>query len=571
MHLLLAAALACIACSACAVEVRVEAEGTSSATAVSADWAWGGTAAGTARAWEPLLSSPWPVGAPRGEVHVWLRHRYGPVCLKTHVDGKQVELGWDWSSGEEFAWAHFGPFPAARLAGGLLVIRGDADASRPETQLDCLVLSDAAAMPADPPLAAREGVETVAIAWDASVATTSGLSFGLNLFQAFNVEMLSDPRYRAGLQAMRPGFVRLHNAGQGADSREPHGLWDHAGRRFDAAKIAKLCPLWRGLAPDLMMNISGWPDWMDVDGDGLLDEASIPVYAAACAELVRLVNIEGRVGIRWWETSNERDSVYWLRDGQPKRTAELARIHAACAAAMRAIDPTIAVGGPAATRPDKRDELAAFATAAGPSLEFLSYHAYASGSATDSDAHLIRRTADIAGELCRLSERIPGIPCFFDEYNISWTWETRDVRMTDQFSAVFDALMLTQTARRGIRGTAAWNECDGIYGKMDNAYALRPAAEVFARANRLLVGSVATVTAGPDAPAVLAVLHADGTRAAMLTNQDRRPVRIRLTAGKGAAQLSVLARGVVATQAATWDVTLELPGRSVAWLSEPTH
>lgn len=564
--------LLALACLATAAEQRIEAEGTTNAAAMAADWAWGGRAAVSANAWQPLLSAT-PAGL-AGEVHVWLRHRNGAVCLKAVEAGTQVELGWAWSAPEEFTWSHLGPFPAARLAGGLVVIRGDREAGRPDTELDCVVLSGAASMPADPPLAARAGVEAVGIAWDAPVATTTRLGFGLNLFQAFNVEVQSDPRYRAALARMRPGFVRLHHAGQGAASSEPHGLWDVANRRFDAAKIAKLCPLWRGIAPEIMMNISGWPEWMDADRDGLLDEDRIADYAAACAELVRLVNIEGRVGIRWWETSNERDGAYWLQDGKPKRTADLARIHAACAAAMRAVDPGIAVGGPAATRPDKREELAAFAAAAGPSLEFLSFHAYASGSAADSDAHLLRRARSIAEEAQLLQTRIAAatgraVPGFLDEYNISWTWETRDPRMTDQFSAVFDALLLTEAARRGIQGTAAWNECDGIYGKMDNAFALRPAAEVFARANQLLVGEMATVAAGPDAPAVLAVRRADGSRAAMLTNLDRRTVRVRLAAGSGSARLAVLARGAIAEQTAAWDAELELPGRSVAWLSDP--
>ena len=58
---------------------------------------------------------------------------------------------------------------------------------------------------------------------------------------------------------------------------------------------------------------------------------------------------------------------------------ELARIYVQCADAMKAVDPTIQVGGPATERPDLAMFAERFARVAGPRLDFFSYHAYASG------------------------------------------------------------------------------------------------------------------------------------------------------------------------------------------------
>ncbi len=548
-----------------AAEQRFEAEGTAAVT-IAADWAWGGKASSSGNAWESLLTLSKPA-MPGDQVHVWMRHRHGAVCLKALAGDQQVELGWSWASTQDFAWSHQGPFPAARLADGLVVIRGDKTDGQAATDLDCVVLSTSDRQPADPPLAARPGVSELAIAWDKPVGQTTRRSFGLNVAHPFDLAVMTNPRYRAGMATMAPGYIRL--------LEDINNLWDLPGKRLDRAKIAKVCQTWKGLAPDIMLNISGWPPFMDADQDGRLDEAFIGDYAASCAELVRIVNSEGKVGVAWWETSNERDGAYWIDGKGPHRPQDLARIHAACAKAMRAVDPSIKVGGPAATRPDLRGELGDFASAAGGSLDFISYHAYASGSAADSDQRLFERTGEIAQQAQELERLIVQIttkagrkplPGFLDEYNISWTWETQDARMSNQFSPVFDAMLMTDLAQRGVQGSAAWNDCDGVYGKMDLEYNLRPAAILYARSNRDLVGTLCAVTAPADAPRLLAVKRANGSRAVMLTNPDLRTVTVHLAGTTGKATISSLATGAVTDHDAAWEDPLQLPGRSVTWV-----
>ena len=551
-----------------AAEVRIEAEGTTDSEAIADGWAWGGKAVQNRNSWQPLLRAVPPASAPSGDVHIWLRHRHGPVNFKVIEGGNQVELGWSWASSDDFQWAHFGPIPATRLAGGMLFIR---DAGKNLAQVDCVVLSDSDKAPADPPMVAREGLEELRVSWPSTGPATTGLSFGLNLTHGYSVSHQSNPKYQAGLKAMRPGFVRLLDGGINGASTTDNGLYDLATKRLDPVKVATMCTYWKGLAPDMMINLSGWPAWMDANTDGFLDADQIQAFAASCAELVRLVNISGKVGVHWWEPTNERDEAYW-KDG---RHAELAQIHIACAAAMKAVDPTIKVGGPAAARPDHRDDIAAFVKVAGSSLDFLSWHAYACGTASESDANVFARARIIAKEGAMLQQQCAALvaprelPGFFNEYNISWTWETRDPRMTDQFSAVFDALVMTESVNNGVTSTAAWNECDGVYGKMDLGWNLRPSSQVFTIANREMIGQLGVVEAGLTAPAVLAITRPNGSRALMLTNTETRPVRIRLTGmPKATISVSTLSSGTLTTRTLDWSLATELPGRSVTWMIE---
>ncbi|MDX2050949.1 MAG: hypothetical protein SFV15_01070 [Polyangiaceae bacterium] len=68
--------------------------------------------------------------------------------------------------------------------------------------------------------------------------------------------------------------------------------------------------------------------------------------------------------------------------------------------------------------------------------------------------------------------------------------------------AVFDALALVGFAKVDITGSAAWNEADGWYGKLDSALKPRPASYVFELFNRLALGSVVGATT-EDAQAIV--------------------------------------------------------------------
>jgi len=388
---------------------------------------------------------------------------------------------------------------------------------------------------------------TVTVDWNHVVAQATPRAYGLNAFRGFDPAITANPAYQKNLKYMAPGLLRLHNGGLMGDSVQNTTGWiDHAHRRWDAAKIKAALA---GFPPGatLLINIPTWPDWMDADGDGFLDAGQTAAYARLCAELVRLVGQDCKRPGALWEVTNEQDERYFvnfhtgggwgpLKDSQkPDRVEELAAIYAQCAAAMKSADPTIRVGGPAMERPDLTPVIRRFVRAAGPHLDFFSYHIYASGSAADSDETIFNHAQGFGDVTQAVAEAVraekPGrpIPIFFDEYNISADWETRDARMTNVKGAVFDALAMTAAVTHGAAGTAAWNECDGIYGKMDDRYRLRPSATLFHWLNADMIGAVVSTAGGdPQTVVAYAVKTAAGRKSLLLVNRSPREQRVTL-------------------------------------------
>jgi hypothetical protein len=567
---------------------------------VTAADASGGRYSANSAAWNPLFSLPVPPGN-SATLTVWARHRGVPVQLKSiDTEGRQTEHVWAFVRPEKWTWSELGTYPRSALQSRIIVIRGNGDA--PDAGLDAVFLADnpsarptdflargqadaanAVVQPTTP--APTEELATarvdLAIDWAAPTYPTTRRQFSLAGFSAFSPEIAGDSRYHEFLAYTAIGNLRYHNMAVLRDSKTSMGWIDVANRRWDAAKInAALAALPAArLGLERVICIPEWPEWMDADHDAALDPDQIDAFAAWCAELVRIVNIEGRHGVTHWEITNERDLVYWLTKDKsapsPRRHAELANIIIRAAKAMKAVDPTIKTGGPSATRSDLTEELRLFVRHAAPQLDFLSFHAYASGRLDEPDASIMGKTDTIGGHLERivkmLAEELPGreIETHFNEYNISWTWKTREPRMLDHRGAVFDALVLLQIARTGVTVGNAWNERDGVYGKISNDWTLRPSAHVYHHFNTLLTGrAVSTVSSDPRRVAALAVHGASGP-ALVLINRTANPQMAALSQS-GAPALPSAPR--LARIDADGHTRLELPARSLeALLALPPH
>ena len=229
-------------------------------------------------------------------------------------------------------------------------------------------------------------------------------------------------------------------------------------------------------------------------------------------------------------------------------------------------------------RPDLAMFAERFARIAGPRLDFFSFHAYASGSRDDPDDVIFDHAAGFGSAVDSfrkaLAAAVPGrtLPLFLDEYNVSYTWETRDPRMTDVKSAVFDALAMTSAVTHGAAGTAAWNECDGIYGKMDGAYHLRPSATLFHLLNARMIGPVmSSVSADPQSVVAYAVRSARG-RSLLLINRTAYAQSVTLTGwgARASTQSQLAPAGYAETRLSPAQLAapLPLPADSVALLRE---
>jgi Glycosyl hydrolases family 39 len=375
--------------------------------------------------------------------------------------------------------------------------------------------------------------------WSKVMCKADRNSYSLNAFRGFDPKDSNDPKYQENISFMNPGLLRFHSWRMLDDSaQKPDGWVQLAEKRWDAEKIRRTMDGWASsYKGDILINIPGWPAWFKRQGKAALDPSEYDNFANFCADLVKLINVDQKRGVKYWEITNEQDGTYWVdpkKHNEPDNLPALVTIYNKCAEAMKKVDPTIQTGGPAVAKGDEFAKFREFIRGTKANLDFFSYHAYVSGSAGDADKVIYDKAAlaDSFGREIRkiLDQEIPDrrVGVHFNEYNISWTWQTNDVRMRDNKGAVFDALILAGVPRNGIDASCAWNEKDGTYGKMDASNALRPSANLYRLFNAHCVGDVVASTTSNDKRVVAYAVKKAGERTLVLINRSPnvQPVRL---------------------------------------------
>lgn len=398
------------------------------------------------------------------------------------------------------------------------------DTSAPSFTFDTLALQiSTTALPLGETLETRNatisieqpGTADITIDWTNTLQEISPAVYSVNSPAGFFEDRVSDPDWYNLIDYLSPALVRLHSTAIIQKS------WMFTGdETWNYANISN--SLAAGTLPsgtERMITIYRWPDSFDQDGDGLLDSDRLEDFTALCADLVRYINIELGYDVPYWEITNERDYFYW--DLGTNGVQQLADIYNTVAEAMRAVDPSIKLGGPAAQSVSPSSYLIEFAKQTSAQLDFLSYHAYASGDGADSDYKIYnsasRMGATAASFIEQLKAAVPEkeIEVHLNEYNISWSWENPEPRMRNHKGAVFDALMMIGAASSGLTAANAWNAEDGIYGKGNLYGDIHPNAHIYHYFNHYLQGATLGVTnSNPTDIAVLVTqsthLHSKG-------------------------------------------------------------
>ncbi|GCE29350.1 hypothetical protein KDA_48340 [Dictyobacter alpinus] len=458
--------------------------------------------------------------------------------------------------------------------------------------------------------------------WSNAQGTISPLAYGTNGFSALDPSVLSDASYTNAITSMNAGSIRLHYAGLLNDSSTDSRGWvNTSAKTWDATHIKTILDgvdSWKskGYQPAVLINIPGFPGWLSTyqitdpnNGNatvtsGLLASNQFDAYAAFCAQLVQIVNIDQHRGVKYFELPNETDQAYNQNIADynkahstsfPDKMAELATLYNKAVVAMKNVDPSIQVGGPALERPDTIAGVKNFITntvnQSNPTtLDFLSIHGYASGSASDSDAYIYNRIYNPVSNQGSLNDVVAvrqaldaasgskHIPLWFDEYNISWTYETHDVRMTNYKGVVYDALAMNYFLRNGTDVLQSWNDADGIYGKIDpnsspTTYQLRPGGQFLQLMNTYGIGSrVATTTDTENTIVPFAVKTAHGYTY-MLINRSSNPRQVTSSFTGGASTSDSFTQNQFSAAGLTTSTvnnigTLNLPAFSVTLLTE---
>ncbi|MBE9032617.1 hypothetical protein IQ266_23035 [filamentous cyanobacterium LEGE 11480] len=359
----------------------------------------------------------------------------------------------------------------------------------------------------------------VTVDWQQVTGKATKYSYGVNVFQGVRPDIVRNRSYRNGVKYMQPGMLRYHHARMLEDSSLTNEGWvvqpTTSAYAWDRSKIARAI-MWTypGVDADRMMNIPGFPAYMR-DANGRLKPEHYDDYAEFCADLVRVVNQELGQQMRYWEVMNELDSNAYATDevGTGRGMDEVGKIYRLAAQAMRSVDPSIKIGGPAMGNPYNTKRLMAFLDVAYEQLDFVSFHSYSTFSAFDpaSDPQNwgIWQSAEnrayvanpVRWALGQASQKFGprDIELFHNEFNISSNYRFNDPRMKDERSMIYDALAFAAIANSGVTGALAWNEADGIYGKLaptnDGNWTKRPATHVFNIYNRYFRGDIVKTSA----------------------------------------------------------------------------
>lgn len=289
-------------------------------------------------------------------------------------------------------------------------------------------------------------VVDILVDWDTTIRQVPAYSYGVNSSANFIPSYSNDPGFMRSLELItqKRGFVRLHGWGMLGDSPEAwqeNGIWD-------ADKIERALQPLVDEGYTVMINIPAGPQ----GEDDYLDPIA---FARFCADLVQIVNVDLGLGIQYWEIPNERESGF---TDPGLSVNEMATLMRAATQRMKAVDPTIKVGGPA-TAWVNIEYVSQLVAELYPVIDFLTVHSYSGdGSNSLEDAYNVAQyaTTDLAEIRARVNS-ITGdsyLPIFLTEYNIDFLGTPR---METNKGAVYDAIILTQTIESGADASFYWN------------------------------------------------------------------------------------------------------------------
>ncbi len=341
---------------------------------------------------------------------------------------------------------------------------------------------------------------TVTTDWGQVKRKVDSLSFGINLARGHIPDITGNPAYVKGVSyavkksGSSSSLVRLNDNGLTK-------FWSNGGS-WNADKIkAALAPL---VAAGLTLQI-------DIDA-GLNSPIVTPADAA---ELVRIINIQSKFNVKHWEVPNEK----WGFTGTAFK--EIAR-------AMKAVDPTIQVGGPGFFWL-ALDSLTRFTRDAMPDIDFVSFHNYAvEGDTARSDQDVYDRIKTLGDQVQQLRKNLDQIspnrriPIQWNEYNITWHWQgtnPRDPRVRTNKGAVVDALFMITTVESGADISNVWNECEDTFGFMSCSGDLYIPAHVFHLFNQYMHGSQVAATSSNSGSVVAFAVKSDTAFSIALINR----------------------------------------------------
>lgn len=187
--------------------------------------------------------------------------------------------------------------------------------------------------------------------------------------------------------------------------------------------------------------------------------------AEMAAEWVRWANLKMGYGVRYWEIGNELEGSWEIGHIRPdgsKMTGELyAQKFIEYAKAMKAVDPTIEVGGPT-TASTRAEFLEPLLRDAGDYVDFVSIHTYPVEGHLDSAEDIIKQAFSLKEPMQRYQKLIERYqPDRKDEIEIAiteWNTKVHEGRTTgDLLNGLWNAAFVGEMIRNNVDFATHWD------------------------------------------------------------------------------------------------------------------
>lgn len=349
--------------------------------------------------------------------------------------------------------------------------------------------------------------------WNTTKAPLTSMHWGVNNYAAAN-QTTYDKFHVDFLNTIKPGLVRMHQAGL------VNSWTDASTRDWNKAKIqtimANVTP--GHLNSKVLLCLDEWPSWLQEGGVLAADKEQELIDL-----FVKLPGIITELGyqIDYYEFLNERDNTYQNAGKIDALWDLIYRI----AVAMKQQYPDIKVGGPALTWPNSA-WYQPFIEKCSGTIDFLSWHNYASGDPSTTNKELFSNSLELIGtsypssvvgylKSKGLNERIE---TFLDEYNVQWTWTPYEPRHHNHVGAAWMALLIKRLAIQGVSGATVWNSKDGSYGLLPGDYYSAP-AQMFMWGAKYLRGEMKTVSGDETIMELIPVESESGVKSLLVVNK----------------------------------------------------
>lgn len=403
---------------------------------------------------------------------------------------------------------------------------------------------------------------TLKIDWDKRKRAVNPISYGVNCPACFDPNWTHNPALLRPLATITAGakpLIRLHGWGMIAQGSNEN--WLNPDNTWNAEKIkSALAPLVKA-GYRLMIDIPAGPRG---EKDPVDPEAMAPFIAG----LVKIVNVDNKFGVKYWELPNEREHIL--------TAPQMAELLSKASKAMKKIDPGILVGGPAMESVNI-EYLVDVVQRGYPDIDFVTVHTYG-GDGKQSPDISYKSAITAINDVRALRERLGSVtkekylPIFVDEYNIGWD---PNPDIYTHLGAVYFSIIQTGVIESGGDVSAVW-DFSPPHGMsvVDRNGNLTASGNLFTVMNRYFYGEVVTTQLSNPSGLRTFAVKSRSTHAILLSNLTDSPLRVfpQFAGWQGHRfdQYEITASGYSAAKGLDWNGVakrgIRLEGRSVTAL-----